>query len=958
MTDIHRIKSPDINDDFPIKESLSPPIISSPVYECAEAVYVTGFVPYATVRVFANVTDLLAEEIPPFGFAEIKLNRPVIRGESLTATQTVNNFTSLHSLQPVVVSRLPEGIVESTKPEVGKQLFECGVVVPVGNLIPGLRVHVTENGQEIGNEPVAQPWHPTFTKPLHANGKVSAIQLACEGTSHEIKSLPADDVIVQPAPVPVPVPHPDPNSMIPGNDTVTLTGLLVGAGVEIFDRGISVLAGWYANGSANYFPISQPLLPSSKISATQELCGKISEESDPVSPKGRLEAPVLVGPICARARFVVIRATMINAIVVVMRNGSIIGYGGAVPGDLILALGGNVSLNAGDNITVIQYIGQTVSPPSNTVTVAAHLGQAAVEVLGGDPFFLAKANEQPIDAPVFLRGRSPGPIIRVQACCTRNVHIQIFDPSGELVAEPEPIELFPGYYTATWSWSSFSEWIIPDGIPIGKYTVVVRTGCEQEDTFTPFYVIFNPADVGGSPRFSFDDTAVWFATSNNSIRGLHYFLHQSDSRVFSIAIAAASGETDSYNAAIAVARAEEQLFAYSLNYHTQDVVDLIVNFKDAQCADDACCLTALLRAIGIPAHPVTADAGLETGAANWTFDTWVEFMAPHGGSLEWLVLHPHEYPNMQPESRGIFGSTRGVATKGFNDVIVMANENWVMSLLDDGTNDVTYSRNACQEPEEHLIAATWIDELCEQGYWNVPHWDCAEISPRSFMPGTGFRFYEYELTFGGLLAGTVNVINRTNERRFGFLTVELISHLPESKNFIETSFGAVTAPATLDQGESLTVPFELRLPETLAPGRELFIWAHLDGRTVALHEVRIPPRLSCEVTSPAHFNVGDQVTIRAVITNNTQEPVRSIDVELRVPYALQTERISQHFDEIKPHETREVSWPVWAIAPLRSGSLHVILSSLTGGGIIVRRPFMVVESKPKTDAGPGLLLKK
>ena len=152
--------------------------------------------------------------------------------------------------------------------------------------------------------------------------------------------------------------------------------------------------------------------------------------------------------------------------------------------------------------------------------------------------------------------------------------------------------------------------------------------------------------------------------------------------MFSIAIAAAHGRTDPYDTAIDIARKEEGLFAYNLNYHTQDVVDLLVNYTDAQCADDACCLTALLRAIGIPAHPVTADAGLDTEAANWTFDTWVEFLTPHNGVTDWRIFHPHEYPRMQPESRSTFSTTRAVATKGFNNIIVMANEAFDLQLPD------------------------------------------------------------------------------------------------------------------------------------------------------------------------------------------------------------------------------------------------------------------------------------
>jgi hypothetical protein len=76
---------PRINDRFPIRD-LSPPVVGNPVHECAEAVYVSGFVPHARVRVFAKLREVPADGEPPFGFKVMTLNRPVKLDESLTAT--------------------------------------------------------------------------------------------------------------------------------------------------------------------------------------------------------------------------------------------------------------------------------------------------------------------------------------------------------------------------------------------------------------------------------------------------------------------------------------------------------------------------------------------------------------------------------------------------------------------------------------------------------------------------------------------------------------------------------------------------------------------------------------------------------------------------------------------------------------------------------------------------------
>jgi hypothetical protein len=924
---------PHINDRFPIGESLSPPIIRRPVPECAEAVYVSGFVPHATVRVFAGGTELLAEEKPPFGFAEMILARQVQQGESLTATQSVGALTSPPSAPPVIVSPIPASAVRATKPDVADTLFECGRVVPVGNLVPGVRVRVFENAIEVGVAPVAQTSASVLTQPLHANGSVSARQVACEGTSDEIVGPDADPVIVQSAPSPTPPPRVDPGSLIAGNDVVTLTELLVGAGVEIFDNGSSVLSGWLANASANWFPVSPPLKATSLVTATQELCGNVSNPSDPVPPAGELTAPVVVGPICEGARFVLVRRTTINATVVVLRNGSPVAYGGAAPGDVVLALGGNAALQTNDVITAVQYMGPTISPFSAPLTVVRRLHQPEIEILGGDPFLVAKGGEQPIDGPVFPRGRGGGPQIRVQTCCDEPAKVKLLGPDGNPADNLILSELFPGYFTTTWPWTSAAGWPVPDGLPVGRYSVVAATACDQRPAAATFYVIFDPNEVGGPPRFSFDDTAVWFGTGSNSIRGLHYYLHPSDARVFSIAAAAVNGMTSSFAAAGAVARAEEQLFAYSLSYHTQDVVDLITNFTEAQCADDACCLTGLLRAVGIPAHPATADAGLETGAANWTFDTWVEFLADDGGGVEWRIFHPHEYPGMLPEIRSTFGTTRGVATKGFNDLIVMANEQWVGAQLDDGSNDANYGRNSCQEPQQQVTRAFWIDELCEQGYWPIPHWDCTGVRSGGLRAGDGLRLAEGRPSFGGTLTGSVHLVNDDAERRFGRMTIELIGHRVESKAFTEETYDELTVPLVLEPGASIAVPFQLSLPQTAPPGQDLVVRARLDEQTLLVHWLTMPSSVECQMELPTDLHEGDQVVIRATVRCVAEEPIRAVVVHLGTPYALDvTDEPQRRLGDLSPGETRTLSWTARAVTALDSGSARLAVSTANAGG--------------------------
>lgn len=943
---------PNLNDRFPIREGLSPPVVAKPIYECAEAVHVSGVVPHATVRVYAGTTELLAETAPPFAFADFTLSRRLSVGESITATQTVGSLTSDHSIEPVIVQPLDEGAIKNKKPDVGDDLYECGIVVPVGNLVPSTTLHVTEDGTEVGVAAVAETSKPVITSPLHAGAQVSAQAIACEGSGHEIASPWADPVPVKPAPVPTPAPGVHGPSLIVGNDTVTLTGLLVGAEMNVFDAGTLISSGWYATGGANWVPVSQPLTASSMITATQRLCGNVSPPSDPVPPTTKLRAPTVVGPICDGSRFVLVRDTVVNAIVVVFRNGTPVAYGGAAAGDVVLGLGTGFAFAAGDTVTAIQYMGSTVSPGSAPVTVVSKLAAPVVEVLGGEVFFAPKAGEMAIGGPVFPRGRGVGPLIRVQACCREEVRIEITGPDGAVIAQPPLVEVYPGYYSATWDWSSSSGWTVPDGIPVGSYAVTARSGCARRAARAGFYVIFDPAEVGGPPRFSFDATAVWFGTSKNALRGLHYYLHPSDSRVFSIAINAASGMTDAFQAAIKIARAEENLFAYSLKFHTKDVVDLLVNFTEAQCADDAACLTALLRAVGVPAHPVTADAALETGDANWTFDTWVEFLADDGGTTEWRIFHPHEYPGMAPESRATFGTTRGVATKAFNDLIVMAGEGWVAAQLDDGTSDVTYGRNSCSEPEQNISQAGWIDELCEQGYWPIPHWDCTGTSS-SGLSGSSFRLDDGELRYGGRISGTVHLVNPGEDRRFGRVAVELIADRLESKAFGEETFGEIALRAAFDPGEGLAVPFAFSLPATLVPGRTLYLRARLDQRTAALHEVRLPETVAVELDLPDRWTEGEEGPIRAFIRNVGDERLENLRVELRTPFAFRFGRLPRTLGDLEPGEGRELLWRAHAVAPLDSGSVQLSVATANSGGAVAHRHVAIAAAPADVPARPA-----
>jgi PQQ-like domain len=111
-----------------------------------------------------------------------------------------------------------------------------------------------------------------------------------------------------------------------------------------------------------------------------------SDPSDPVTATDFLIQPDIRAPICDGARFVSIDNTVLNANVVLFRRNATaptprsIGYSGAVLGTLKMGLGKGVTLNAGDILYAVQYMGDTgpVSAKSNEVTVGCDGGANVV----------------------------------------------------------------------------------------------------------------------------------------------------------------------------------------------------------------------------------------------------------------------------------------------------------------------------------------------------------------------------------------------------------------------------------------------------------------------------------------------------------------------------------------------------------------------------------------------------
>src|SRR5215469_545074 len=156
---------PQINGEFPVDErNLSAPIVDLPIRECALAVHVSGFVPKAKIQVFAG-SEEVGSDTPFVSYGDIKLTRPLVLKEIITAKQTVGAVSSAAS-DPVTVENYPK----LTTPVVGPVIYACGIGVPVSNLVASTHLDVSDisapGSPVIGTGETTGPWNPVRTSRL------------------------------------------------------------------------------------------------------------------------------------------------------------------------------------------------------------------------------------------------------------------------------------------------------------------------------------------------------------------------------------------------------------------------------------------------------------------------------------------------------------------------------------------------------------------------------------------------------------------------------------------------------------------------------------------------------------------------------------------------------------------------------------------------------------------------
>lgn len=277
---------------------LSPPIVAQPVYGCAKAVNVIGYVPGATLDVEINggipIAGFPGGSPAPYG-AMIPLPTALTPGQAVRARQHRGSTTSAWS--PAVAVRdhtadFPSGL---PRPELfPAPLYRCGIRTGVGNLLVGCDVRVTADGGAIGqvfgaNNPQGVNVAPAYQVGQH----VRAWATLC----HDPSPPSLEQVVLAPS---LPLPAPGFNPTYEGATDLVVNTIANGARFMLSRNG--VLVGTFPCwGGTCLVGLSPPLHAGDVFSATQELCPG-SRPSRPgtttVAPCRALPAPQ-VGPVQA-----------------------------------------------------------------------------------------------------------------------------------------------------------------------------------------------------------------------------------------------------------------------------------------------------------------------------------------------------------------------------------------------------------------------------------------------------------------------------------------------------------------------------------------------------------------------------------------------------------------------------------------------------------------------------------
>jgi hypothetical protein len=342
------IEGLDFKDD---RQLISPPIVVAPLYQCATAVTIIGYLPQA--RLDVQVDGVMVINDAPGGFPmpngeTLPLPAPLVAGQKIRARQRTSIATSDWSPEVTVGDHTKDYPTGPPRPEINPApVYRCGSRTGVSNLLTGCNVWIQADGVEVGRVNGAAKDHQgvNVNPDYGANQNVRAFAEMCKDPSppsqlHQTQEPPS------------PLPSAVVEEIIDGSSQIRVNGLVNGARFNVLRNGTD-LGTWRTWGGLTLVGLSPSLVAGEKLAVTQRMCPGVPPSTPvdtPVKPCSSLPAPV-VAPIQDGATSVTVLQFVPDAVIKVYVNLVKRGESG---GPVVLL---NSPVQHGDTVHVQQIVG-------------------------------------------------------------------------------------------------------------------------------------------------------------------------------------------------------------------------------------------------------------------------------------------------------------------------------------------------------------------------------------------------------------------------------------------------------------------------------------------------------------------------------------------------------------------------------------------------------------------------
>lgn len=356
-----------------LDNSLSPPTIGKPIYNCSEIISYAGADKNAKICVYVNGAKV-TEINNWMGWGSIRLPGPLSTGNIVSAAQVVGNKISVKTREPVTVGNVPAAMMHGGEklivPKIVSPIYECQKSILVENVVHGATVRLVENGVEIKDG--ISPFNIIRFGMLELKygDEYDAWQEMCVKVGGYTSDHSAKEKVKKkPNSLPTPKIH---EPIVAGNDACYVKNLFYGATVKIYaasSSGDIQVGGGTAISSSTIFHINPTFDLNNEYYALQSLCEVESDTSRKIPPVKDVPKPIIEEPICNGETYVTICNTVVLSTVRVYVDGTQVAQAAGNGGCVKLALGDATKFSTGQKVTAIQSVNNVASILSTQVIV-------------------------------------------------------------------------------------------------------------------------------------------------------------------------------------------------------------------------------------------------------------------------------------------------------------------------------------------------------------------------------------------------------------------------------------------------------------------------------------------------------------------------------------------------------------------------------------------------------------